>query len=232
MRLQRWKLIIIGVLALLIGVTASVMAQLPGDRPDGAEPVPTIAPGDPILPTATPFFPAPQLIRFDTFVLVLPPRLNVRSAPDIETGRVLTVINSGDTFPLVDGLPDESWYLIQLDDGQGWVSGEYVQLYNAEGIDFDAPLEPSDEQLQNLDEQLDRISRTVGVPNNLILRSAPSREAESLGNIAASTRLTPIGRNEAATWLQVNYNGTVGWVSVYFIQPPQGFDPFALPITA
>lgn len=231
MRMQRWKIIIIGVLTLLIGVTASVMAQLPSDRPDGAVPVPSVAPGNPILPTATPFFPAPQLLRSDTFVLVLPPRLNVRSAPDVETGQVLTVINGGDTFPLVDGLPDESWYLIELDGGQGWVSGEYVQLYNGDDIDFAAPLEPSDEQLQNLDEQLARISRTVGVPNNLILRSAPTREAEALETVAASTRVVPIGRNEAATWLQVDYGGVVGWVSIYFVQPPQGFDPFALPVT-
>lgn len=214
------------------GLLVSVQAQSSDPRdPGGAVPVPTVAPGLPLLPTATPFFPAPQLATDDTLALVVIPRLNVRSAPNTETAQVLTVITAGEAYPIVDGLPDASWYLLDLGNGRGWVFGEYVAALNTDDLNLDAPDMPTDEQLEALNQQLALFDGTIGVTANLTIRNRPTRASASVGRIPFSGRATPIGRNDFGTWIQVNYAGTVGWISIFYVQPPENFNVFELPVT-
>jgi uncharacterized protein YraI len=232
--MRRW-LILAMLTGLVIGFGGtSLIHQAQSDDPrdpGGAVPVPTVGPGLPLLPTPTLYIPPPQLATDDTLALVVIPRLNVRSAPDTDTGQILTVITYGESFPLLDGLPDESWYRIDLGNGQGWVFGEYVATVNTSDIDFDALDNPTDDQLSELQQQLDTFDSTIGVKATLTIRRAPTRESAALGRIPFGGRATPLGRNEFGTWVQVNYAGTVGWVSIFYVQPPETFNVFELPVT-
>jgi uncharacterized protein YraI len=231
--ITKWLLMVVAFISIGgTGLLMSVQAQTGDPRdPDGAVPVPTVAPGGALFPTATPFFPAPQLATDKTLAVVVIPRLNVRSAPNTDTAQVLTVITRGESFPIVDGLPDESWYLLDLGNGRGWVFGAYVAAVNSDDIDFDALENPTDEQLEALNEQLALLDGTIGVEATLTIRSRPTRASASLGRIPFGGRAAPIGRNEFGTWVQVNYAGTVGWVSIFYIAPPDDFNVFELPVT-
>jgi uncharacterized protein YraI len=131
----------------------------------------------------------------------------------------------------VDGLPDASWYLLDLGNGRGWVFGEYVAALNTDDLNLDAPDMPTDEQLEALNQQLALFDGTIGVTANLTIRNRPTRASASVGRIPFSGRATPIGRNDFGTWIQVNYAGTVGWISIFYVQPPENFNVFELPVT-
>jgi hypothetical protein len=59
----------------------------------------------------------------------------------------------------------------------------------------------------------------------LNVRSGPGTDYEVLGMIQPDTVLVLTGRNETATWLQIEYAGGVdgkGWVTAAYVQIPQG----------
>ena len=62
----------------------------------------------------------------------------------------------------------------------------------------------------------------------LRLRSGPSTGYTTLDLIAAGTSVPVIGRNEDLSWVQVNVNGTVGWMAAWLCQL-QG-DPWSAPV--
>ena len=58
--------------------------------------------------------------------------LRVRSEPNLggsEVGRV----NPGDVFELLE--ESEGWYKIKLEDGEGWISGQYAQKQEGESLE-------------------------------------------------------------------------------------------------
>jgi uncharacterized protein YraI len=52
---------------------------------------------------------------------------------------------------------------------------------------------------------------------NAKLRSGPGTEFADQGIIPADTVLTAIGRNADSSWIQVNFNGAVGWVAIFLL---------------
>ncbi|MBZ0308843.1 MAG: hypothetical protein K8I82_22440, partial [Anaerolineae bacterium] len=46
------------------------------------------------------------------------------------------------------------------------------------------------------------------------LRSGPGRNYSTLAMIAGDVTLPATARNEATSWIKVNFNGTVGWLSI------------------
>jgi len=57
----------------------------------------------------------------------------------------------------------------------------------------------------------------VTTTDNVQLRSGPGRDFSSLGVVPYNTTLPGIGRNEDSSWVQVNYNGTVGWIATFLL---------------
>jgi uncharacterized protein YgiM (DUF1202 family) len=75
--------------------------------------------------TQTPVAPPPQVATEATVASVDVYRLNVRSAPSTN-GIVLTIIEYGETYPILQESDDGEWYLIQIGNGGGWVSAPLV----------------------------------------------------------------------------------------------------------
>jgi hypothetical protein len=55
---------------------------------------------------------------------------------------------------------------------------------------------------------------TVTTRSQSNLRAGPSQSFSSLGRVPANTTLPAEGRDTKTTWIQVNFNGTLGWISV------------------
>ncbi len=72
---------------------------------------------------------------------------------------------------------------------------------------------------------------TIGVIGTLRVRSVPSLNARILTAIPPEGRPTPLGRTARGTWIQVDYEGTVGWVYFLYVAFPPAIDVTALPVT-
>lgn len=55
--------------------------------------------------------------------------------------------------------------------------------------------------------------------SGLRIRSGPSTGYPTIGNINYNQQFGLLGRNRCASWVQVSFEGTLGWVSASYIQP-------------
>jgi uncharacterized protein YraI len=58
---------------------------------------------------------------------------------------------------------------------------------------------------------------TITTTSAVNLRSGTDIEFDSVGVVPFNTTLPALGRNEDTTWVQVNYNGTIGWIALYLV---------------
>ncbi|MBW4437401.1 MAG: SH3 domain-containing protein [Pleurocapsa minor GSE-CHR-MK-17-07R] len=185
-------------------------------------------------PTAT-FGPTPSATRIPpTSLPAIPPGaltgtvvratvLLTRSEPYIGApvvGRVLR----GQTYAVIGRDADARWFLLQLSGFQGWVWGYYLFV---NGNEFNAPVVGP--------------FTTSGAPSNatgvviqtnsgLRLRAAPTTESAQIGRIPWGEILPVIGRTASNGWVQVEFRGTIGWVSSGFFDFVEG-DLNTVPVT-
>lgn len=174
--------------------------------------------GGPVLAQSTsptPVAPSPQFATEATVASVDVYRLNVRSAPSTN-GLVLTIIEYGSIYPIVQKSEDGEWYLLQIGNFQGWVSAELVIAANTE--DLLSLQEIREQQIQTAVESfLANTFNTVTTTGNLNMRTGPSTNFPIVGRIPEGGRAALVARNAYGTWWQVNYGGLVGWVSGGFL---------------
>jgi hypothetical protein len=58
--------------------------------------------------------------------------------------------------------------------------------------------------------------------NGLRLRSAPNYVSPTITSLPLGTEVAVLGRNAARTFVKVNCNGTVGWLSAYYVRLSAG----------
>ncbi|HML21694.1 MAG TPA: SH3 domain-containing protein [Aggregatilinea sp.] len=63
-----------------------------------------------------------------------------------------------------------------------------------------------------------------------VLRGGPGTSFEQVGGVPVSTTIPAVGRNGNSSWIQVNYDGTVGWVSATLLE--WSGDIGVLPVTS
>lgn len=54
--------------------------------------------------------------------------VNVRTAPNTQTGKIIGVAHRGDVFPYQGETSENGWYLIEYKNKNGWISGKYAKL--------------------------------------------------------------------------------------------------------
>jgi uncharacterized protein YraI len=153
--------------------------------------------GNPVAPTA------PQLT-----VATLGANLNVRNAPNIDTGDVLFRVSRGQTFPVIGRNTDSSWWQINVDGRTGWVSGQFVNTANIATVPVtnDAVLPIPD--LSGFE------VRTIA---NLNMRADPTLDSSIVYVIPFLRTADVVGRNTESTWLRVYFDGITGWVSARYV---------------
>lgn len=172
---------------------------------------------------------APQLTGAVATVTAF--RLNVRDYPSASTSNVITRVNRFEQYQIVGRTADSVWYQIQLNPNlTGWVSGRFISIANGFNIPVTTPgtISPTAVPTQTTPN-----TGIIGVatPYTINLRSGPGTQYSRLGRILAGQQATVVGRNAAAQWLQVNYNGVVGWVSAQYFVLPNGTNVNGIPVT-
>lgn len=145
-------------------------------------------------------------------------RLNVRAQPTTSSD-VVTQVNRGETYLIVGCNADRSWWQINVNGTIGWVFANFVNLANQTCT----PIAPGQPQLPST-------GYVVNMTNNVNVRSQPTTGSALLGTLRAGQSAQVVGRNSGATWWQINYNDTVGWVSAAYASIQPGADLNRIPV--
>ncbi|MCJ7434786.1 MAG: SH3 domain-containing protein [Anaerolineales bacterium] len=149
-------------------------------------------------------------------------QLNVRAEPSTGSA-VLGLIAPFVKVQIFGKDPSGSWLQIayaQGTDGKGWVTAAYVQVNASAEIPVIGNAAGSGSRLSGL------------VIQQLNVRSGPGTDYNSLGVLNPNDVVYLSGKNDAGSWLQIEFSGGVegkGWVSTAFIKA-DGAD--GLPIVA
>ncbi|MBI5669624.1 MAG: SH3 domain-containing protein [Chloroflexi bacterium] len=132
--------------------------------------------------------------------------LNVRNIPNPYTGTVLTRIRWGKTYPVIGKNADSSWLQLNVNGVVGWVNGAYVAATNLQNVPVTDPG-----------------TRPTGATATVITGQLNVRQTPDpffgtiLTRINWGETYNVVGRDAAATWLQLNVNGIIGWVNARYV---------------
>jgi hypothetical protein len=152
-------------------------------------------------------------------------RLNVRNSPDPATGQIITRINRLETYAILGRNAASTWYLLNINGTQGWVSGGFINIANGANIPVvgaAATTAPITNATGNI---------VTATPYNVVIRSGPGTQYRRLGLLPVSGTAPLVGRNSSNTWWQVNFNGIVGWVSSQYAVIGSSANLSAVPVT-
>jgi uncharacterized protein YraI len=169
-----------------------------------------------------PYTPPPSVVT-GASITVNANTLNVRNAPNAITGAVLTRISRGQSFPVMGRNVDSSWWQVNVNGTQGWVSGGFVTTANIHNVPV-----TNTSAIVNAP----ATGFTLTTNNNVNLRSGPATSYSIQLVIPRGQNPQIVGRNSNTTWWKVNFNGVVGWVSAGFVSPQFGLDLNRIPVTA
>lgn len=166
--------------------------------------------------------------------VVVNPNANVRIAPAIGA-EVIATVSAGYVFEFVTGRSaDNEWLRVDFNGDEGWVnitplvilSGDITTLEVGDPRSipyggFGSPRAGQSSATSNV---------SVRVTNGLRVRAGPGQAYPTLANMFANTIVPALGRTASNGWIQINYEGTLGWVSVAFLEFLNGASIAELPI--
>ena len=171
---------------------------LAGDPGD----LPLIEPGSAINPVGTP---AP------VFVSAVG-RVNVRQEPYIADNVIGQLDPEQQARATARSSQENDWLLIETETLSGWVA------YFTVRVTGDASALPV--LVPDGSARLVPPSLQVTALFNARLRTEPALDAPVLTIVAFGERVTLLGRNAAADWLFVGYNGLEGWIDANLVDAP------------
>lgn len=177
-------------------------------------------------------FQSPELPEADVTATILAGRLNVRNAPSVRTGEIMTVVLRDEVYAVIATNEANSWYLIDTGELSGWVSGGWVTI---SPTGAEVPVESADTTAPEATAEAPTFTSefvVTAAPFAVNIRSGAGIDNERLGRLPAGESAEAIGRSEDNSWWQINYNDITGWVSAEFALMAEDVDVSALPVTA
>ncbi|MBL8157252.1 MAG: SH3 domain-containing protein [Anaerolineae bacterium] len=176
--------------------------------------------GGAVTPIGTQLFltPAPVVTAVPplTVSVVSVKGLSIRTGPYLGAS-LIGVLRPGTEYPPIARNKDEgtyTWYLINTGTKTGWVSGRYLQVTG----------DPNAIPLQStVFEQIDGAADTgaLAVPRSVMnLRRRPSQRSTLLAQVPWGAEMPLLGRTIQSGqnfWLQVRYEGQVGWIYAPYV---------------
>lgn len=186
-----------------------------------AQAVPPALVIDTAAPMAVPFS-TDQLTAYSTT------RVNVRSGPGTQY-TVLGTLLPGYTVSVtgVSGLRQE-WLRIQFDGAEGWVASYVVTLSGELPPDFANTLPEAVPDIQPVQLEANQLIGRTRFNSNL--RQSPTTSALILTVVPYQTVVEIVGKSTTGTWLQIRYEGQLGWIIGSLIDLPAA-DLQGLPVT-
>lgn len=200
-----------------------------------APPAPTSTPTPTLIPPPPTRTPLPRPVNAGQ-VVPIPPSgvsvvvnrdgVNVRLLPAIGA-EVVGFVNAGTTFENVEARsPDNEWVRVNFNGLQSWIgtavltvlSGDVLALPVADPRTI--PYGGFENPRAGLT-SLTSAYRGRLAQSGLRLRAGPSRGYPVLANAPRYAELHLLGRTADSVWLQVNWEGTLGWVAAEFVALPE-----------
>ncbi len=170
----------------------------------------------------------PEEVTAEITAVVATGRLNVRDSPVFLLGRILTQVFHGESYPVVGRNLEGTWAQLDIEGDTGWVNARFI---NAPGLQ-DAPLGASAAAGGVINARV----RTGG----LNVRDFPHHQyGLVLTQVFNNSIWSVTGRNEDASWAQLDIDGESGWVNARYLLAPKlaeapalETDPETLPVNA
>lgn len=148
--------------------------------------------------------------------------LNVREGPGTQNKRI-GVLSAGSSVEVIASNEDRSWLRVRVSANQtGWISAQYAAVTgNLDKIGVISTPTPRPEPTEPT--QPTQPTTTPSTPptataqENLNVRKGPGTQHERIGLIRARQTAVISGRNQDATWLQIQLNNATGWVSAQYV---------------
>lgn len=206
---------------------------------------PTIIPSATLIPNPPTRTPLPRLANAGQAVGPVPVAnvtvvvdrdgVNVRLYPAIGA-EVIATVNAGYSTNILSRSPDNQWVQVVIAGQLGWIGTPVLAIVS--GDLNSAPVsdprtipyggfENPRSGLTSVTSQWTGKLQTSG----LRVRGGPGRAYPVLANAPRYAIMSLLGRTADNVWLQVNYEGTLGWVATQFVELQQGIGTLdALPI--
>ena len=180
--------------------------------------------------------------------IIIADYLNVRADPSLEA-RILHVVTEGGVYAVIGRNADGSWAQLNVDGIAGWVSGAWINvlpdLEDVPVIDDsrETPVEEEAEEDSGDDDALPAAQAPTGqesapeqatVPapqtpatatvlgDYVNVRSQPARGARVVQIVVGGSRHPVFGLNADSSWVQIDAEGTIGWVSSAWVEVTPG----------
>jgi uncharacterized protein YraI len=178
-------------------------------------------------------FAAPLPQPDEPSILVNRDGVNVRLFPAIGA-EVLGYVNAGWRAPATGRSPDNEWIRIDFNGEEGWIGFPVINFFgNLESLPVADPRTiPFGGFESPRAGQTDAGSHVMGrlADSGLRVRSGPSRAYPILANAPRYTVMPLLGRTANNAWLQVNFEGTLGWVTTGYVELQGNVSILDLPI--
>lgn len=154
-------------------------------------------------------------------VLVINEFLNVRVAPAIGAS-VVTTVQAGTVFDNITGRSGNGeWLRVDYLCQESWINLAPALLLEGD-ISGLPSADPRSIPFGGFEAPRAGFSNATGTmlgraTDGLRIRSGPSTAYPTLANINFNQQFYITGRNSCASWLQVQFEGTLGWVSATFV---------------
>jgi uncharacterized protein YraI len=176
---------------------------------------------------------AQQLPQTSITILVNRDGVNVRVAPALGA-EVLGFVQAGWTAPATGRSPDNQWVRIDFNGQEGWIGLAVINVFgdlnslpvaDPRSIPYGGFESPRSGTTSASSAITGRLALS-----GLRLRAGPGTAYPVLANPLRYTVFPLLGRTANNAWLQVNYNGTLGWLVTEWVEIQNGASIISLPI--
>jgi uncharacterized protein YraI len=166
-------------------------------------------------------------------ILVNRDGVNVRLYPAIGA-EVIGFVNAGWRAPATGRSPDNQWIRIDFNGEEGWIGFPVINLFgDINGLSVADPRTIPYGGFES--PRSGTTSATSGISGKLELsgirvRGGPSQAYPVLANAPRYTIFPLLGRTANNAWLQVNFEGTLGWIATRYVVIQNNASILELPI--
>ena len=166
-------------------------------------------------------------------ILVNRDGVNVRLFPAIGA-EVIGFVNAGYRAPATGRSPDNQWIRIDFNGEEGWLGFPVINLFG----DIESLPVADPRSIPYGGFESPRSGRTSAdspikgrlAQSGLRVRAGPSRAYPILANAPRYTVMPLTGRTINNQWLQVNFEGTLGWIAMQYVEVQDGASIVNLPV--
>lgn len=176
---------------------------------------------------------AQQLTQPGVTLLINRDGVNVRLLPALGA-EVLGFVNAGWTASVTGRSPDNEWVRIDFNGEEAWIGTAVINLFgDINSLPVADPRTIPYGGFESPRAGLTSVTTDITgklADSGLRVRAGPSRAYPVLANAPRNSIVSLLGRSANNAWLQVSFEGTLGWIATGYVEIQNGRNVFELPI--